>query len=87
MSDIVSTLILPAMKATQILTYNTKNVADSMLSDSATYWNCLQVQPIEKAFVRGDEDIHKVLWKRKRNACVHMNHYRSSNVNEVIKTI
>ena len=37
MSDIVSTLILPAMKATQILTYNTKNVADSMLSDSATY--------------------------------------------------
>ena len=45
------------------------------------------MQPIEKAFVRGDEDIHKVLWKRKRNACVHMNHYRSSNVNEVIKTI
>ena len=36
-----------------------------------------QVQPIENVFVRGDEDIRKVLWKRKRNSCVHMNHYRS----------
>ena len=36
-----------------------------------------QVQPIENVFVRGDEDIRKVLWKRKRNLCVHMNHYRS----------
>ena len=36
-----------------------------------------QVQPIENVSVRGDEDIRKVLWKRKRNSCVHMNHYRS----------
>ena len=28
-----------------------------------------QVQPIENAFLRGYEDIHKVLWKWKRNVC------------------